>query len=126
VVLLDFGARPGANSAWKSALSSLDGMLFTLITVGGEVEPQNPEKAAMRVASMAALNIVNASLLREKGIETGGKAYFEEFYKAWEEFKMGIEGMMLQWGDGLQIWGEGWEKLVKDEVRADTGLVYRL
>jgi hypothetical protein len=39
---------------------------------------------------------------------------------------MGIGGMKLQWSDGLKSWEEGWEKLVKDEVRADTGLVYRL
>jgi hypothetical protein len=129
VVLLDFGARPGANEAWKSSLSSLPNIPFTLITVGGEVEPQNAEKAKKRMESRATLNIVNASLIREKGIEVGGEKYFEAFYGAWEEFKRrAIEngGMELQWGKGVQSWEEGWEALVRDEVRASTGLVYKL
>jgi hypothetical protein len=93
------------------------------------VEPQNAEKAKKRMESRATLNIVNASLIREKGIEVGGEKYFEAFYGAWEEFKRrAIEsgGMELQWGKGVQSWEEGWEALVRDEVRASTGLVYRL
>jgi hypothetical protein len=92
VVLLDFGARPGANSAWKSAFSSLEGIVFTLIAVGGKVEPQNPEKAAMRVASMAALNIVNASLLREKVLRLEERLILRSFIRLGRSLRWGLGG----------------------------------
>lgn len=126
VVYVDFGGRVGASEAWKAALSSLTCVPFTLVTVGGEVEIQTPEKAQKRLDSAAELNLVNASLLREKGIEVGGQKYFDEFYRAFEEFKTRVVGLQLRWAEGLSAWEEGWEAFVRDEVRADTGLVYRI
>ncbi|KAJ4367996.1 hypothetical protein N0V83_006351 [Neocucurbitaria cava] len=126
VVYVDFGGRVGASEAWKAALSSMPSVPFTLVTVGGEVEIQNPEKARKRLDSAASLNLVNASLLREKGIEAGGQKYFDEFYQAFEEFKTRVVGLQLRWGEGLSAWEMGWEAFVRDEVRADTGLVYRI
>ncbi|KAH7378764.1 hypothetical protein BKA66DRAFT_466576 [Pyrenochaeta sp. MPI-SDFR-AT-0127] len=125
VVLLDFGARPGANEAWKPALSSLS-IPFTPIVVGGEVEIQNPEKARARLANLASMILVNASLLREKGIEVGGVKSFKDFHAAFDEFKTKVVGVQLQWAEGLEEWAKGWEALVRDEVRADTGLVYHV
>jgi hypothetical protein len=129
-ILFDFGARPGANTKWRSALSSLSPMVpFTLVTVGGEVAPQDPEKAAQRLANRASLNIVNASLLQEKGIEVAGEEYFNDLYTAFEAFWMRARdaGMLkFKWGEGLEDWERGWEMLCKDEVRADTSLVYSL
>ncbi|CAO2656155.1 Nn.00g049580.m01.CDS01 [Neocucurbitaria sp. VM-36] len=125
VVYLDFGGRVGANDAWKVALTSIS-VPFTLVTVGGEVEIQNPEKARARLANRDSLRLVNASLLREKGIEVGGEKYFDDFHKAFDEFKTRIVGMQLRWAEGMEEWEKGWDAFVRDEVRANTGLVYRI
>ncbi|KAI4711967.1 hypothetical protein J4E89_003413 [Alternaria sp. Ai002NY15] len=129
-LLFDFGARPGANTHWRSVLSSLaPNIPFTLVTVGGEVAPQDPEKAAQRLADRASLNIVNASLLQEKGIEVAGEQYVKDLYTAFEAFWARARdlGMLkLKWGEGLDDWDRGWELLCKDEVRADVGLVYSI
>jgi hypothetical protein len=130
ILLFDFGARLGANANWRSALSSFSPAVpFTLVTVGGEVAPQDPEKAAQRLANRASLNIVNASLLQEKGIETAGEEYFDNLYAAFEAFwrRARDVGMFkLKWGEGLENWERGWEMLCRDEVRAHVGLVYRI
>jgi hypothetical protein len=127
VVLFDFGARPGANTSWSSALSALPDTSFSSITIGGEVAIQDPEKMRKRLADRATMNVVHSSLLREKGIEVDGEAYFTEFHTAWEGFKKSVGGgVELKWGEGLDDWADGWEGLVRDEVRAGTGLVYRV
>ncbi|KAF2827255.1 hypothetical protein CC86DRAFT_369433 [Ophiobolus disseminans] len=125
IVLLDFGAREGVAEKWSSTLSS-SSIPFSQITVGGEVKVQNPETARKRLALLGKTVLVNASLLREKGIEVGGEKYFEAFFEAWEEYKKDISSMKLQWGTGLEAWEKGWEALCRDEVRADTGLVYNV
>ena len=127
ILQFDFGARQGANEAWKSALSSTS-VPFTLITVGGEVSVQDPEKARKRLATLGSTTLVHASNLREKGIEIEGAKYFDVFYDAFEEFKKRATGMgmKLSWGEGLEEWENGWGAFCRDEVRADTGLVYRL
>ena len=126
IVLLDFGARPDVCPTWSTTLSSSPDIPFTQITIGGEVAPQNPETAKKRLAMLATTVLVNASLLREKGIESGGESYFEGFYEAWEGFKRQIKGMGLEWGEGVQGWEGGWEGLCRDEVRAGRGLVFRV
>jgi hypothetical protein len=132
VVLLDFGARERYRETWNEALSSLPSdrsdIRYTFVTVGGEVKVQGPEEAAETLAQFQSGVLVNASELRERGIETGGDKYFEEFYGAFEDFKKagGIPGMRLEWGEGMEAWAEGWEKLCKDEVPANVGLVYRI
>jgi hypothetical protein len=125
VVLFEFGARPGVAETWADTLGSL-GVAFTSITVGGEVKVQDPETARKRLANLHKLTLVNASMLREKGIEVGGEEYFEEFHEAWDGYRASIQGMKLKWADGMEAWKDGWEAFCKDEVTADTGLVYRL
>ncbi|KAH6872653.1 hypothetical protein BKA58DRAFT_149950 [Alternaria rosae] len=129
-LLFDFGARPGANANWRSALSSLTPDIpFTLVTVGGEVAPQDPGKAAQRLADRASLNIVNASLLQEKGIDVAGQRYFKDLYAAFEAFwtrARDLEMLKLKWGEGLDGWDRGWELLCRDKVRANVGLVYNI
>ncbi|KAF2033283.1 hypothetical protein EK21DRAFT_86395 [Setomelanomma holmii] len=125
IVLLDFGAREGAAETWRNVLSTSH-IPFQLVTIGGEVKVQDPEAARKRLASLQTLNIVHASLLREKGIEIGGEKYFDEFYKAFDEFKGKVRGMRLVWGEGLEGWRDGWEAFCRDEIRANTGLVYRV
>ncbi|KAG9192267.1 hypothetical protein G6011_11001 [Alternaria panax] len=128
IVVFDFGARPRANANWHSALSSLSPTVsFTLVTVGGEVTPQDPEKAAQRLANRASLNIVNASLLQERGIEDAEETYFDDLFAAFEAFwrqARNVEMLKLKWSEGLEDWKRGWEMLCRDEVGADVGLVY--
>jgi hypothetical protein len=121
VVLLNFGAREGAMQAWQAALESTSTPLTT-ITVGGDVAVQGQGAFSMPV------NMVNASLLREKGIELGGAEYFKTFEASWREFVEGggIAGMRLEWGEGVEGWEKGWEAFSRDEVRPDQGLVFRL
>lgn len=125
VVLFEFGARPGAADTWADTLGS-SSVPFTSIMVGGEVKVQDPEAARRRLANLHKLTLVNASLLREKGIEVSGKTYFDDFHKAWEGYRGSILGMKLEWADGMEAWREGWEAFCRDQVKADTGLVYRL
>jgi hypothetical protein len=122
VVLLDFGARVSVLPTWAATLSS-SSIPFTLITIGGEVKPQS---AGTRSASIRPPNQVNASLLREKGIEHTGEEYFRAFNKAWEEFKDSVQGVGLEWGEGIEAWSKGWDDLCKDNVQASKGLVYRI
>jgi hypothetical protein len=125
VILLEFGSRPGVAERWTNTLRA-SSVPFTLVTVGGEVQVQDPEKAKKRLKNISKLNLVNAGLLREKGIEVGGEEYFEEFYGKWEEFKGEIKGMRVEWAEGMEKWEEGWEAFCRDEVRADRGLVYKI
>ncbi|KAH7085284.1 hypothetical protein BKA63DRAFT_499307 [Paraphoma chrysanthemicola] len=124
VVLLDFGAREGAAETWSTTLSTTN-VPFTLIVVGGVVKPLDQETMGKWLTSRAATNVVNASLLKEKGIEVDGEKYLEEFYADWDEFKGGIRAMKLVWGEGVEGWRDGWEALCKDEVRADVALAYK-
>lgn len=127
IVLIDFGAREGANAAWNSTFSSTT-IPFTFVAVGGEVKIQHPDEAAKRFKSFASIIMTNASLLREKGIEIGGQAYFDQFMKDWNDVKRsgGIPGITLKWGEGMEALADGWDKLAKDEVPASTGLVFRI
>ncbi|KAL6705292.1 hypothetical protein ACN47E_007102 [Coniothyrium glycines] len=125
IVQFDFGVREGAYEHWKSAIARTS-IAFTLITVGGETCVQNPEKAHKRLANLSEIVQVNAPKLREKGIESEGAEDFQEFSRAFDNFKGKIAGMRLKWGEGLEGWKDGWEALCRDEVKADTGLVYRV
>jgi hypothetical protein len=121
VLLVNFGAREGAMHAWQTALEAAETPLTT-VSVGGDVAVQGQGAFEMPV------NQVNASLLREKGIEIGGAAYFEAFEASWREFIEGggIVGMRLEWDEGMEGWEKGWEAFCRDEVRSDRGLVFRL
>lgn len=127
VVLLDFGARAGARETWDSALQKLS-VPYTFISVGGEVRVQSPEETAKRLASFSTVIQVNASELREKGIETGGDAYLDAYYATNDKFKKagGISGVQLKWENGMEAWEKGWEGFCRDEVSAGLGLVYRI
>ena len=121
VVLINFGAREGAMQAWQAALEATSTPL-TPVTVGGDVAVQG------QTAFSRPVNIVNASLLRERGIELGGAEYFKVFETSFRENieRGGIVGMRLEWGEGLEGWEKGWEAFCRDEVRPDQGLVFRL
>jgi hypothetical protein len=125
VVLINFGARPQAAENWSEAVQA-SSVSSTLIAVGAEVEPQTFEAAQASLGKMSGTTVVNANLLREKGIEVGGGKYFEDFYAAWETFKGDVKGVGIEWGEGMEGWKEGWEKLCRDEIRGDRGLVYRV
>lgn len=126
IVLVDFGARPGANASWTAALTTSTDIPFTPVTVGGEVSVLNPEQLRKRMAGGTAGNRLNASLLREKGIEIGGAEYFDAVEEAFDVFKKRLGGVDLIWGKGVEGWEDGWERLCQDKVGAGEGLVYTL
>jgi hypothetical protein len=127
VVLLDFGARSGAAKLWTETLSSLS-IPFTFVGVGGETKPMKPEDLAKMMAQLPNRIRTNANELREKGLAVGGDEYMKTFYEKYDEFKAAgaIPGVELKWSEGMEGWKEGWERLCKDEARADEGLVIRL
>ncbi|KAF2241980.1 hypothetical protein BU26DRAFT_584846 [Trematosphaeria pertusa] len=125
-IVLDFGSRTGTPDAWKSAFAS-SSTRFDFFSVGGEVKVMSPEEALQAFMKRAGSLVVNANVLREKGVEIAGEKYFEMFYKDWDEFKRrgGVPGCRLVWGKGVEGWAEGWEALCKDKGNATDGLVYR-
>ncbi|KAF2737986.1 hypothetical protein EJ04DRAFT_509942 [Polyplosphaeria fusca] len=127
VVLVDFGARDGTLDTWKETLSSMS-TPFLFIAVGTEVKPQTKEEAAARWQKLGQDIIVNASHLREKGIEIGGDSYMDELESAFDEFKKkgAVPGSTLQWGSGMEEWDAGWEKLCRDEIPPTVSLVYKV
>ncbi|KAJ7095229.1 hypothetical protein B0H15DRAFT_98692 [Mycena belliarum] len=128
VVLCDFGARGGAAATWRAMLASVSAP-HTFILIGGEVKPQHPDEVIKSFGTPdPECHIVNAGMLRERGIESGNDKYFKEFFAAFDDFKAkgGIPGLTLEWDDGPEAWEKGWEAFCKDEVRASRGLVYRV
>lgn len=127
VVLLDFGARPGAMASYTETLSST-GVPLARFFVGGDNRPAKPSDLMQARGERGEGVQVNANTLREKGIEVGGEKYFTDFDKAWGGFvKQGaIKGTKLVWNEGMEGWEKGWEAFCKDEVRSDEGRVYRL
>ncbi|KAH7138120.1 hypothetical protein B0J11DRAFT_513619 [Dendryphion nanum] len=133
VLIFDFGAREGGRSTWNATFAPLESSEsskgYTFFSVGGEVKARSPEEiAAQRQKPTIKFVQVNATELREKGIELEGDAYFRNYSTEYEKFQVGgwVPGMRLQWGEGLEAWERGWEAFCKDEVSAASGLVYRL
>ncbi|ORY11972.1 hypothetical protein BCR34DRAFT_600912 [Clohesyomyces aquaticus] len=127
IVLVDFGARQGMTTKWTQALEGL-GIPFTLVFVGASPVVLKPEEVTKVVMAMGERIVCNASELREKGIESGGAAYLEEWDRDLAEFKNngGIPGVELKWADGMEAWSEAWGKYCRDEVPASTGLVFNI
>lgn len=127
-VLLDFGARSGTRQTWDTTFQTLSAVPYTFISVGGEVKVLSPEAATARLKDFTTIIQVNASHLREKGIEDGGDSYFEEYYRKFDEFKTGgaIPSVELKWGESMEDWAKGWEGYCNDEIPASHGLVYRI
>ena len=129
VVVLDFGARKGGMQAFVDAVSVVQGVRVSAVHVGGEVRPAGPGELMERLKARGGGRVqVNANVLREKGIEVAGGAYFEEFAQAWKGFveKGGVPGMQVKWGTGMEDWEKGWDAFCKDEVPAGEGRVYRI
>lgn len=130
IVVCDFGSRDAAATRWVEKLKkTYKNVIF--VSVGGEVVPDDPEKALRRY--MAGISnfdgAVNASGLRDAGISIlGEEKYFDDFYKDWNQCKDsgGFKGLKLVWGEGMEQLGNAWEKLCEDKVGADEGLVFSL
>jgi hypothetical protein len=126
-VLFDFGGRPGTRETWNETFEKLS-TPYLFVSVGGEVKVQNPDEATARMMKFFSTCQVNASELREKGIQVSGDKYFEDFYSDWEKFKErgAIPGTRIQWGEGMKGWTEGWEALCNDQIGADVLLIYKV
>jgi len=70
----------------------------------------------------------NASGLRDKALEMGEGAYFEEFLKVWADFKDGggIPGVTLKWAEGMGEWAKAWDELAEGKIGPETGLLFWL
>ncbi len=68
----------------------------------------------------------NACFTIEKALEVDGVKWFDDMYQAFNEFKKADIGVKIQWGEGMEGWEKGWEDLLKDQVRANAMLVYKI
>lgn len=129
IVLVDFGARDNAPATWHAALAPTAAEI-AFVGVGGEVRPMSHDEIMAGFAKEAALGRVqaNASGLRDKALEMGEEAYFEEFLKAWAGFKDGggIPGVTLKWAEGMGEWAKAWDELAEGKIGPETGLLFRL
>ncbi|KAF1956527.1 hypothetical protein CC80DRAFT_562052 [Byssothecium circinans] len=120
--------REAVPESWDTVLSSMSSassaIPLTVIGVGGEVKPKDPDPAAQRFKVRNSRIQANAGEMKGKGSAVDGERSFEEFYEAWEGFKKkgAVGGVRLKWGEGV----EGWEGFCKDRVTAGRGLVYRV
>lgn len=129
IVLVDFGARDNASATWHAALAPTAAEI-AFVGVGGEVRPMSHDEIMAGFAKGAALGRVqaNASGLRDKALEIGEEAYFEEFLKVWADFKDagGIPGVTLKWVEGMGEWAKAWDELAEGKIGPETGLLFRL
>jgi hypothetical protein len=135
IILCDFGGRDGAIHRWAAKLSQ-GSQKVLLISVGGEVVADSPEKTTKKFMSRMAPGLagiqklqVNASILRIQAMDIlGERQYFEGFLKEWNLFKErgGIKGLRLIWGEGMDDVATGWKRLCSGEVGPDEGLLYEL
>lgn len=130
LVICDFGGRDNAAERWTAKLHPSHSKIVK-VYCSGPVKTASPEKISEEFGEMVKEGriLLNASGLRSQGMEIlGEKKYFEEFLKAWEDFKAqgGIKGLDLVWGSGMDDWKKGWEDLATGRVGPDQGLVYKL
>ena len=129
IVLVDFGARDDAPATWHAALAPTAAEI-AFVGVGGEVRPMSHDEIMVGFAKGAALRRVqaNASGLRDKALEMGEEAYFEEFLKAWAGFRDGggIPGVTLKWAEGMGEWAKAWDELAEGKIGPETGLLFWL
>ena len=129
IVLVDFGARDNAPATWHAALAPTAAEV-AFVGVGSKVRPMSHDEVMAGFAKGAGLGRVqaNASGLRDKALEMGEEAYFEEFLKAWVGFKDGggIPGVTLKWAEGMGEWAKAWDELADGKIGPDTGLLFWL
>ncbi|RDW75571.1 hypothetical protein BP5796_06392 [Coleophoma crateriformis] len=129
LILCDFGARGGAQDRWAGKLKALCKSM-SIFRIGGEVVATNPEEtlqAFMKSSQSEGIQI-NASDMRVHALRVlGEKRYFEEFLDAWQKCKsVGVKGLNLRWGKGMEDLAGGWDKLASGEIGPDQGLVFDL
>jgi len=129
IVLVDFGARDNAPAIWHAALAPTAAEI-AFVGVGGEVRPMSHDEIMAGFAEGAGLGRVqaNGSGLRDKALEVGEEAYFEEFLKAWAGFKDGggIPGVTLKWAEGMGELAKAWDELADGKIGPETGLLFWL
>ncbi|KAL3427174.1 hypothetical protein PVAG01_00683 [Phlyctema vagabunda] len=130
IFVVDFGARGGAADRWAAKLQSLAKQV-TIYSVGSEAVCDSPTATLQKLIARSKTERVqiNASGMRSQALVLlGEKAYYEHFLTTWQTFLKtgGIEGLKLVWGEGLDGYAAGWERLSKGKVGPDEGLVYDL
>ncbi|KAH9204048.1 hypothetical protein DL95DRAFT_529411 [Leptodontidium sp. 2 PMI_412] len=126
VVLFEFGARGDAVSEWYHALKSSAKSLVT-VNIGGE--PTGDIGKHLNDSQREGRIQANASGLWQSVLEIlDPKTLNKDLMEEWKKFVDGgaISGVKLQWGEGMDDCGKGWDALAKGEVGADKLLVYKL
>jgi hypothetical protein len=132
IVVSDFGARDGAADRWAANLRENYTDVVQL-QAAGEFTNDSPEETTKKF--LARLKVegykagINASAIRQQAMDlVGEQKYFDDFAKLWHSVKKGgwIKGMGLVWGEGMEDFGRGWERLYKGEVPPAGGLVFSL
>lgn len=131
IALFDFGARGDSATEWDEILSKHTTTPLTLVAIGSDPEPVDASVTDSRLSKNGPQGWVqaNASGIRDLAMGMlGEKAYFEEFGREWEGFKRGggVDGLEVEWGEGMEGVGEGWERLVAGTVGPRKGLVFNL
>lgn len=129
--IFNFGARGDSAAEWADTLTNITTTPPTLVAIGSDPVPASPSIAAARLARNAEQGWVrvNASGMRDLAMKMlGEKVYFEELEKAWDGFRRGgaAGGLEVEWGEGMEGFGEGWERLVDGTVGPRKGLVFKL
>ena len=129
VLLVNFSARGDAADRWATALRPMCGRL-QIVLLG--IDPSFDGQSELQLLASqpgSGVSQSNAGTQRERAIlMLGAGKYTEEFSTAWNAFKAegAVKGMNLGWGRGIEKFKEGWDALVRGEVRSDVGLVYEL
>lgn len=131
IALFDFGARGDSATEWAETLAKHTTTPLTLVAIGSDPEPVDSSVSASRLTKSLAQGWVqaNASGMRDLAMGMlGEETYFEVFEREWDGFKRGggVNGLLIEWGEGMEGVRDGWKGLVAGTVGPRKGLVFNL
>ncbi|KAI1181181.1 hypothetical protein F4777DRAFT_592830 [Nemania sp. FL0916] len=138
LVIFDFGGRFNAATLWALALEPrYPDLLY--VDVGISVgEPINSNSTKTLTDSSPELTHyhplpyrsvpLNADTLRRRAVQRVGEAtYCAEEAASWAKFRrVGIRGLEMVWGEGVDDVARGWDRIARGEYVPSQGLVYKL
>ncbi|GAD98713.1 conserved hypothetical protein [Paecilomyces variotii No. 5] len=133
VVIIEFGGRQESAARAYRSVKEQGSRSVLFLGVGGEVKKDafkyTPEAvSAMMQQGIVLLNTGSINEMAEATLgEEGETKLNEEFYASWSDFKKnGFPGMNIHWGRGIEEYAKAYEKMCNGEVKADTGLVFKM
>ncbi|OTB08265.1 hypothetical protein M426DRAFT_317379 [Hypoxylon sp. CI-4A] len=128
VVIYDFGGRAGVARKWASAIKAAYPKV-QFVNVGIEISDPS---VALSLPSSDPKGIdvsqVNAGDLLVRAMGKAGEVeYFKGLNASWERLReQGFKGLKVNWGEGMEAVKDGWDRLARNEVQSDEGLVFKL